>query len=326
MNKHQMKAMKTEVFAKCMKVFTTLMLTALLTGCSGDQYAVQKQQTETVQHVEQELPNFIAEGIRKLSIVENQAEVLNIVYEPKEYESTYEYWKISIPYGEEAVVDTEALLALFYKIERLELEAVSEYPEDIIDELKAGKLKITWEYCSGGRDDENAYMANADSTATLLLYEAEDDYYAAYQDVPQIIYKVSRKEIDEIIGADTFGLILKISAVANIDTVETVIINMDGEEYRWNPKEETYRSLYTELLSILLKAEIEGGERNKVDQEKDALLSLQFVRNIADMPDLVVKYREYDSKYAVLSVNGVENFLVNRADIEALKEKIRSAS
>ena len=293
-------------------------IASVLTGCTGGW--VNKEAV-----IPQESPKYIAEGIRRLSVIRDGEAVLDIAYEPEEYESSYEYWKIFVPYGKAAIVDTEAVLALFHVMEEMDLEETGEYPANIKDEMKESGTKVMLEYCSGDEGDDNSYRIEADSTATLLLYGGEEEniYYAAYEKNPEIIYKIKKEDMDKILYLDTFDLILKISAAINIDTIEKVIIDMDEETYEWNMKDEKYRSHYTELLSILLKKEIQEDKRGSFD--KEALLALRFVRNVQDASDVTVEYRDYDSEYAAISVNGEEHFLVEKAEVEALKEKIANA-
>lgn len=291
---------------------------SVMTGCTGG-----RVNREAV--TPQESPKYIAEGIRRLSVIRDGEAVLDIAYEPEEYESSYEYWKIFVPYGKAAIVDTEEMLALFHAMEEMDLEETGEYPANIKEELKESGTMVMLEYCSGDEGDDNSYRIEADSTATLLLYGGEEEniYYAAYEKNPEIIYKIKKEDMDEILYVDTFDLILKISAAINIDTIEKVIIDMDEETYEWNMKDEKYRSHYTELLNILLKKEIQEDKRGSFD--KEALLALRFVRNVQGASDVTVEYRDYDSEYAAISVNGEEHFLVEKAEVEALKEKMVNA-
>ncbi len=291
---------------------------SVMTGCTGG-----RVNREAV--TPQESPKYIAEGIRRLSVIRDGEAVLDIAYEPEEYESSYEYWKIFVPYRKAAIVDTEEMLALFHAMEEMDLEETGEYPANIKEEMKESGTKVMLEYCSGDEGDDNSYRIEADSTATLLLYGGEEEniYYAAYEKNPEIIYKIKKEDMDEILYVDTFDLILKISAAINIDTIEKVIIDMDEETYEWNMKDEKYRSHYTELLSILLKKEIQEDKRGSFD--KEALLALRFVRNVQGASDVTVEYQDYDSEYAAISVNGEEHFLVEKAEVEALKEKIVNA-
>lgn len=299
--------MKSKSFVGKIIVFLIIMLS--LSGCGEKKEELEKHSN----------PAFIAEGIRRVSMVKDEKTVLDIAYEPKEYESSYEYWKIYVPYGEEAVVDTEAILEFYRKLEKLDKEAASEYPDGTAEELKNAKSKITLEYCRADKEESNSYEENADSIATLLISDRTKDgfYYAAYEEDFGTIYQVPERDMDEILKINTFDLILKISAVVPMDTVAQVIMNVDGETYKWNPEKEKNSALYQELQGVLIKEEM------KKKNEGETLLKIQFVRNKKEMPDILIEYRSYDDVYASVSVNGTENFLVDKGEVEVLKEKIK---
>lgn len=301
--------MKSKSFAGKIIVFLIIVLS--LSGCGEKKEELEKHSN----------PVFIAEGIRRVSMMENGKAVLDIAYEPKEYESSYEYWKIHVPYGEEAVVDTETMLEFYRKLEKLDKKVASEYPDGMAEELKKTKSKITLEYCRADKEESNSYEENADSIATLLISGGTKDgfYYAAYEEDLGTIYQVAESDIDEILKTNIFNLILKISAVVPMDTVTQVIMDVDGETYKWNPEKEKDSTLYQELQGILIKEEIKTKKQN----EGETLLKIQFVRNKKEIPDMLLEYRSYDGVYASVSVNGKENFLVDKKEVGLLKEKIK---
>lgn len=301
--------MKSKSFVGKIIVFLIIVLS--LSGCGEKKEKLEKYSN----------PVFIAEGIRRVSIEKNGKTVLDIAYEPKEYESSYEYWKIHEPYGAEAVIDTETMLEFYRKLEKLDKRVVSEYPAGTVEELKKAKSKITLEYCRADKEESNSYEENADSIATLLIIGGIKDgfYYAAYEEDLGTIYQVPESDIDEILKINTFNLILKISTVVPVNTVAQVIMDADGETYKWDPEKEKDSALYQELQGILIKEEIKTKKQN----EGEALLKIQFVRNKKEMPDMILEYRSYDDVYASVSVNGKENFLVDKKEVEFLKEKIK---
>lgn len=301
--------MKSKSFVGKIIVFLIIVLS--LSGCGEKKEELEKHSN----------PGFIAEGIRRVSVVKDGKTVLDIAYEPKEYESSYEYWKIHEPYGEEAVVDTETMLEFYRKLEKLDKGAASEYPDGTAEELKKAKSKITLEYCRGNKEESNSYKENADSIATLLISDGTQDgfYYAAFEEDLGTIYQVPEDDIEEILKINTFHLILKISAVVPMDTVAQVIMDAGEETYKWNPEKEKDSAQYQELQGILIKEEIKTKKQN----EGETLLKIQFVRNKKEMPDILLEYHSYDDVYASVSVNGKENFLVDKKEVELLKEKIK---
>jgi len=304
-----------------------MLLTLLITGCdkerSADIEAADANETlvndEDIEKTQQVNPVFIAEGIRKLSIISEGDEILNISYEPRENESSYEYWKIYEPYGEEATVDTEAMLKLYDKLAELQMEECSDVSDDIIDELKQAASKVMIEF-NQTADQSEAAKAAADSTATLLLIKKENKYYAAYEGGLEKVYLLNNENIEEVMNTNPFDLILKISATASIDTVERVEVTIDDKQYVIEVNEDEDVSLYTELLSILIQEEI----KEERDEDAEMLMKIQFVRNTDAIPDLIISYYDYNNSMASVSVNGEEHFLVDKEEVEDLKEQVRN--
>lgn len=312
-----------------------VMMAMMLGGCSGTQQIEADTQSETAA---KSTPVYIAEGIRKVSVVDDGKEVLEISYKPEEFESSYEYWKIRIPYGEEAVVDTEAMLELYHQLECLEFQKEAEVSDDTDTNLQDTQTKIMLEFCQTNQEEREAvlkekayektdspsYKEKADSEYTLLIGKnnGEGYYYTALESDPKTVYLMSEDTMDAILSVQPFDLIIKVSAAANVDTVEQVTASMDGEEYHFNEEKmgkESYHTVYTELLSVLVAAEIDDEE--KISDE--TLLSLHFKRNIGSLPDLNMEYHAYDETYASVCVNGIEKFLVKNEDLEMLKEIIK---
>lgn len=308
----------------------------LIAGCGKESKTLDSTQS----------PIYIAEGIRKLSVTREGEEILLLSYEPTEHESTYEYWKIRVPYGEHAIVDTEAMLLLYHNLEALELKQ-EEVPEDESTGLDDSKTNISMEFCQTNRterdammkgeayeDESPSYKAEADSSFTLIIgnKNGEGYYYTSLSSNPENIYLMSEKTIDDILNTKPFDLIIKVSAVVNVDTVEQVEIHMDGMEYHFKNKEGIYawnertinegefQELYTELLSVLVDEEVKDVEKSS----EDVMLKLYFKRNTAKLDDVEIIYHIYDETHALVSVNGVEKLLVKQDDIQALKDKIKS--
>lgn len=322
--------MKRQVF--CI-VIICMLFTLLITGCdyevSEDVEAADTQETadtkettgnnEDNEKTQQVNPVFIAEGIKKLSIISAGEEILNISYEPREYESSYEYWKIYEPYGEEATVDTEAMLELYNKLAELQMEEYTDASDAIINEIKQTTTKVTIEF-NQTDDESKAVKATADSTATLFLTKKVNNYYAAYEGDLEKIYLVNKENIEEIMNTNTFDLILKISATASVDTVESVEITIDDKKYVIEVNEDEDASLYTELLSVLIQEEM----KEERDEDSELLMKIQFVRNTDEIPNLIIEYYNYNDSMASVSVNGEEHFLVDKEEVEDLKEQVRN--
>lgn len=295
-----------------------------------------------------EIPIYIAEGIRKVSIVKGGEEVLQISYEPQDYENSYKYWKIRVPYGEEAIVDTEEMLYVYHNMESLDFANASVLPVEEEMGIEQSETMIAVEFCKTTPEERmmviseeeydktgsNSYKKEADSGYTLIIgnRNGEGFYYTALKSDMEQVMLMPEDAIDSILHAEPFDLILKIGGTADIETVERITIDMDytsyvitagGEKYQFNDEELTeseYRTLFADLLSILVVNEI-NGENPRSDK---VLLRLFFERSIEDAENLELIYYEYDDEYALVQVNGVEKLLVKKTDVEELKAKVRN--
>lgn len=294
-----------------------LLVTFLLTGC----------QISEVQE-----PILKAEGIRKITISEGKEVIYSISYEPKENEDTYEYWKMAVPYEDKVIVDTEAMLKLYEALETLDFTEVEAKIEDT--GLEGTEKEIAIEFCQAAEDGNVPSAPKADSRCVLQIgnSDGKGNYYTSLKSRPQTIYRMDQNAIDSVMQADTFSLILKVGAMVPISTVKEVsiridgndhVLSFDGENYYLNGQktgEDIYKSLYTELLSVLLEKEIPENSSNGSDSPE---LHIAFKRNTDKLPDVTVDYYAYDDTYAVLSVDGVENFLVKQADVDNLIKAVK---
>lgn len=316
----------------------------LLGGCSGGA----REQPQEPGKEAVSTPVYIAEGIRKLTVTADGEALLQLSYEPQEYESSYEYWKIRVPYGDAAIVDTEAMLELYHYLEALDFANVAAAPAGSDSGLEASETTIAVEFCQTSQEERSAavsgqeyegadspsYQPDADSSYTLVIGNSNGAgyYYAALEAAPEQVMLVPEEPVKAILEAEQFGLILKISATAAADTVAQITIEMDETSYQITaadgkyqfakqPLEAAdYRALYSELLSVLIADEIKA-EQPPGDE---VLLRLYFKRNVAAADDLEIIYHAYDSDYASVQVNGVEKLLVKKADVENLKAIIKA--
>lgn len=312
-------------------IIICMLFTLLITGCDSEvsddieatQETADTKETavndEDIEKTQQVNPVFISEGIRKLSITSAGEEILNISYEPREYESSYEYWKIYEPYGEEATVDTEAMLELYNKLAELQMEEYTDSSDEIINELEQASTKVTIEF-NQTDDESEAVKETADSTATMYLIKKDNNYYAAYEGGLKKVYLVYKENIEEILNTNPFDLILKISATASVDTVKCVEITIDDKKYELEITEDDDVSLYTELLSVLIQEDI----KEERDEDSELLMKIQFVRNSEEIPDLIIEYYDYNDSMAYVSVNGEEHFLVDKEDVMDLIKQVRN--
>jgi len=281
-------------------------------------------------------PIFIAEGVRSVWVTKQEQDVLRITYQPHDYEASFEYWKMDIPYNNEVVVNTEEMLKLYQQLVILDVEKTpltGETKTNLDNPL--GKIRV--EFCQTTKDERAAalmgqaidreaspsYQRTADSTATLLIgaNDGQGNYYVAYEGAKEQVFLLSERLVNAVLDIRPFDYIIKVSAVADIETVKNVTINSGGETYKLSEKqlsEQQYRLLYNDLLSVFVVEEIAG--MSQVDSE--AILEFKFKRNVKDAPDLHITYHAWDEERYAVSVNGETFFLVDSSEVEALKTKI----
>lgn len=319
--------MKKDIFQK----FILLLLCgAFLAGCGskpkGD--IALKQETK---------PIFIAEGVRSVDVVKQGKEILNITYEPQDYEESFEYWNMKVPYGDEVVVNTEEALKLYQQLVMIDMqmEALAVEPKTNFHE-PLGKIKV--DFCQTSEEERNAatmgeaierenspsFKATPDRTATLLIGEndGKGNYYVAYEGDEKNVYLLNERMVDVVLDIKPFDYILKVSAIANKETVKKITIKADGKTYKIAEKdldEQVYQTLYNDIFSVFIVAEIT--EENKIG--KEALLEIALKRNVKGASDLKIEYRPWDDEKCAVVVNGKIHFLVNKADVEVLKAKIK---
>lgn len=334
---------------KSVKRVAVMLVTAaiVLTGC-GDS-AAQSQVDSTTETVrasktlseglqkyegrkvqETSTPVFTAEDIRKIAVRKDGSDLYSIEYIPEENRDSYEYWRMRVPYEDTVLVNTEEMLKLYEMLETMQFEAVEAEKTGI----ENASTEIEVEFCQPSEAEESeSRPVYADTTFTLLVgaEDGQGNYYTALKSEPDTTYLMDKNLIDSIVLAEPFSMILKIASVVPIETVQQVNILADGKEYVMKKNEdsysfdgkeldqETYQKLYQELQSILLEKELPSDAEIQDDASE---LKLEFIRNVRNLPDVTVEYLPYNEEYDILRVNGTENFVVKKTDVDALKETI----
>jgi len=306
------------------------LLVVAVIGCGKKQDYVVTQVTK---------PIFIAEGVREVSINKQDREVMHIVYNPQEYEASFEHWKMKVPYGDEVVVDTEEALKIYQQLVMMDMQmevAPDGVKEDFEDPL--GKIKIN--FCQTTEEERasavigqetdktisSSYQMTPDSTATLLIggNDGQGNYYVGYEGDKSTIFLLDEAMVNVILDINPFNYILKISAIANKETMKSITIKMDGQTHKLSEaqlEEQVYRTLYTDILSVFVIEEIP--DVGKVG--KETILRIECKRNVKGAPDLHISYHPWDDEKYAVTVNKGTYFLVNSADVDELKAKITEA-
>ena len=140
--------------------------------------------------------------------------------------------------------------------------------------------------------------------------------------------------MNSLLELKPFNLILKIPALVNIDTLDSVdmsigkktyTMKLDDGNYKFGKKtvkKEKFTDLYQDLQGVMLDSEI---EKIKDAADKEEVLSVIFHRNTEKAPEVTLKYYTYDDTYDSLEINGTERFLVKTEDVNALVKQIKKA-
>ena len=78
--------------------------------------AGQKEHKERKELKQAELPQFIPNGIRSVSLTKDGEEFLHISREPAEYKMQFDYWEILNPYDENVTMNTEVMFEMYKEL------------------------------------------------------------------------------------------------------------------------------------------------------------------------------------------------------------------
>lgn len=319
--------------------FFFMALAWLLPGCAASALRLQQPQIKELDnHLEEwqrelaqdkELSAINAKGIRGLSVKKDGETIFAVSYEPREGKQSFDYWDISIPYQSQVSVNTEELYDLlgtaallkFQKMKGISLEEAG---------ISGSTVSIFLAYNES--QDSNTQGAAEPTNVRTIQIGSEDGqghYYAALQESAQVML-VDQSLVDLILNVEPYQYILKIPALVSVDTIEKVQIlyeeeqhimeqgqkiwKMDGKEV----SQEDFHAHYGELLDVLLT----GEQQQAAEEERTPALTVQYIRNKEQLSDIEIKYYPYDEKSMSVSVNGQENFLVEKERVQVLLKSI----
>lgn len=292
---------------------------------------VQEEKPEITQA---EHPQFVADGIRRVVLVEEGQEIFNLSNEPAGYKMDFDYWEILNPYDETVTVNTEAMYDLFDVLCGLDFQAPVAVDAEMDTGIADSQTSITLDFVNTLDATQAKQTDYADKTATIILgsEDGAGNRFAAVQGFEDQIYKLSASTIDSIFGLDPFSYILKIPVLVNIDTVESLEIQAGKKSYEMNVdsvngeyqfgnkdvEKTDFTTIYQEICSIML-------EEEKITKEEEPGLKITFHRNSEEYPEIQVAYYSYDDTYDLLEVNGNSYFLVNAEEVDNLVSSIKKA-
>lgn len=282
-----------------------------------------------------EHPRMSTYSIRRFSIVKNGEEVFQIKQEPADYKMDFDYWEITNPYDEIATVNTENMYEMFGVLVNFDLSNGID-AADADTGLDTTQTYFTVDFVNTVNDDTARETEDADATATILIGNTDDngDYYACVKGYEDAVYLLSKESINSLLELKPFNLLLKIPALVNIDTLDSVdmtigkktyTMKLDSGDYKFGKKtvkKEKFTELYQALQSVMLDSEI---EETKDAAEKEEVLTVTFHRNTEEAPEVTLKYYTYDDTYDSVEITGTERFLVKAEDVDALVKQIKKA-
>ena len=334
--------LRKQVMERICFCMLAMILSVCVQGCGAlAQDSMEKPQIQELEnHLaiwQKELPQdtkpegLNANAIRGIEVQKEGEKIFAVSYEQREEKESFDYWDISIPYQSLVSVNTEELYSLFGTVALMgwtKAEGITPEEAGLLDSTSSVFLAYNKE-----QKDEKTGEAEPDSAATILIgdKDGKGSYYVMLKGSNQVSL-VSQMLMDELLNVEPYQYILKIPVLVSVDTVSKVQIVSGEKNYQmeqgkdsWklNDKDVTqkdFHTLYGELLDLLLMGEIEKDAM--LSPERDPVLTVQYLRNMEHASDIEVKYYQYDEKSMSVSVNGQENFLVEKEKVQALQKKI----
>lgn len=286
-----------------------------LTKTEGNSLADWKQTLEQVQE-----QAASAETIRGVELLKDGNPVFAVSYEPREYKNSYDCWAISVPYESMVSVDTETMYEYFEKLTSLKpVLSETDFSSTGIAASQTVIYIASYNEQMGGKLGQPE--PNESITYTIGDKDGKGNYYVGVGS-GQEVYLLSEETVDQLYGINPYDFILKVSSLIPINTVSHVTVEMDGEsaEVLMESESAEIQVLYTAMMGVLIEAEIPP--EAQLSDKRNKLLTLHYVRASAQAPMITQTYYEYDEEYASVNVNGTEYFLVQKQDVEDLKNMI----
>lgn len=296
-----------------------------------DETEEKAEEEKTVELEKTEHPTITSDGIRKLVLKRDGEEIFCLSKEPADYKMEFDYWEILNPYDETATVNTETMYKLFDVISGFDFSTTADVPEGTDTGVAGSTTTMQIDYT-----DNTDTSADADKTMTLLLGNEDDlgNRYVAIEGYENEVYKIPTSTLEAIYALNPFDYILKIPALVNIETVESIDIKTkefsytmkikDGKYYIGDKdvEKETFTTLYQALLNVMLDSNL---DTPKAENEKEQVLNVVFHRTTKEAPEITLTYYTYDGNYDSAAVNGKERYLVKTTDVNNLIAQVKEA-
>ncbi|MDD3278788.1 MAG: hypothetical protein PHG16_07875 [Lachnospiraceae bacterium] len=342
---------------KKMRTLVVLGVTAtfaanILTGCQTSTADTKADSTASVQESQQtdiaptespqeeslpaaEHPSFISDGIRKLVLTKDGQELFYLSREPAAYKMDFDYWEILNPYDEVATVNTETMYQLFDVLSQWDFTSPVTVPEGTDTGIRDSITTMQIDFVNSTDAAVAKAADGAESTATLLIGKEDGagNYYTVISGYEDTVYTIPVSTVDSVYQLKPFDYLLKIPALINIDTIKSAAITVDGKEYQMSidngsyffdkkeVEQSTFTALYQAMAGVIVESEMGEAKTDKAQE----VLSIDYVRNTKEAPEVNIVYSTYDDTYDSVSINGVERYLVKHDDVTQLITQIKHA-
>lgn len=181
----------------------------------------------------------------------------------------------------------------------------------------------------GALDEEQSmyYVKEADSNNVYTMSKSTVDAMLTYQrfdlanKYAQLINVASITEVQVTYDGETHSLSVNHTTTTNEDGKEenTDVFYLDGTEY----DESSARTLYQSIIGPIYDAEIPEGYS---DKDQPIVATFVFLRTTeSGKENVTAEYREYDDSFYTVTVNGMEQFLVDKRSVKQIITDLTAA-
>lgn len=217
--------------------------------------------------------------------------------------------------------------------------------------------ELAWEGCvdyNAGEEELSDYGLDKPEAAVSVTYENDDageevfeyelgtkgeKYYARLKD-SNMIYSIGEAVYNAAVNASYAELKPDELILLDMDTVESIDVNIDGEEYnvtvgkagedRFKYELDGEDIEFAGVIDKLFEMTSAGDEDEApegeaaADEESVSELSLLFNRSTEGYEKVEIVFYRYDGKWCISSLNDTEKVYTLREDVVELKEMINS--
>lgn len=271
-----------------------------------------------------EMPDYpyVTEGnFEAFEIVNGEERMKAETLEESDYDmSGLMTWYVTEPFEHEYVAHTTTLDKVMAAAADLSYSKAEAYNPGEAELEKMGLLnpekQLAFRY-KEYTDDEAENTEAKDYRLYIGNQKEGTDYYYVQEADSKLILLMKRESLDEVLSYTAKDIVNKYFALINIESVESVVAELDGTEYELIPPqdgdkdEDKKRDLYQKIIGVHAEKVIDG-------QTGDFTwlpLTITINRNVE--PKIYhIQFAEYDNNFYLAIVDGEGIYLVNKRDYE----------